>query len=381
MARSPRPARLGSRSLADDERWMARCLELAARARGRTAPNPEVGCVVVDRKGQLVAEGWHRGPGQAHAEVDALAKLGHRAPGATLYCNLEPCDHHGRTPPCAPAVIASGVARVVIGGLDPIDGHGGGARRIAASGIAVTTGVLEDACREANQPWLSLVQRRRPWVVLKAAASLDGRVATAAGETRWITGALARLDGHRLRDQLDAILVGVGTVLADDPRLTVRDVPGGRDPRRVLVDSRLRTPVTAAALAGATPPPIIATTARAAATRARRLEATGAEVWRLPADRAGRVSLPHLLRRLAEAGVCSLLVEGGPRIHAGFLAAGLADELRLYQAPIVLGDGPSWTDAIGLTRLARAPRWRSVTPPVALGDDWLHVLRPLAPRA
>ena len=360
-----------------DARWMARCLELAGQGRGRTAPNPIVGCVIVDRRGRVLAEGWHRGPGTAHAEADALARLGGRAPGATLYCNLEPCDHHGRTPPCAPAVIAAGVARVVIGALDPIAGHGGGARRIAAAGIAVTTGVLADACREANLPFFTWAERRRPLVVLKAAASLDGRVATATGESRWITGVLARADGHRLRDQLDAILVGVGTVRADDPRLTVRDVPGGRDPRRVVVDSRLRIPPAAQVLAPAATPPIVATTARAPAARVRRIEATGAAVWRLPATRDGRVSLPHLLRRLAEAGVCSLLVEGGPRLHAALIAARLADELRLYQAPIVLGAGPTWTDAIGLTRLARAPRWRAIAPPVALGDDWLLRLRPL----
>ena len=359
-----------------DARWMARCLELAARERGRTAPNPIVGCVIVDGRGRVRAEGWHRGPGTPHAEADALAKLGGRADGLTLYCNLEPCDHQGRTPPCAPAVIAAGVARVVIGALDPIAGHGGGARRIAVAGVAVTTGVLEAACVEANLPFLTWATKRRPFVVHKVAASLDGRVATAGGESRWITGPEARADGHTLRDQLDAILVGIGTVLADDPRLTVRDVAGGRDPRRIVIDSRLRTPEAAAVLARAKAPPIVATTARAAATRVRRLEAAGAEVWTLPADRAGRVSLRHLLRRLATAGVCSLLVEGGPRVHAGLIAAGLADELRLYQAPIVLGDGPSWTDSIGLTRLARAPRWRAVGDPVVLGGDRLLRFRP-----
>jgi diaminohydroxyphosphoribosylaminopyrimidine deaminase/5-amino-6-(5-phosphoribosylamino)uracil reductase len=367
---------VSARGAADDERWMARCLELARYARGRTAPNPIVGCVIVDRRGRVLAEGWHRGPGTAHGEADALARLGGRAPGATLYCNLEPCDHHGRTPPCSHAVIAAGVARVVIGALDPVPGHGGGAHRLAAAGIEVRTGVLEDACREVNLPFFTWAERGRPFTVLKAAVSLDGRVATGAGESRWVTGPAARLDGHRLRDELDAILVGVGTVLADDPRLTVRDVAGGRDPRRVIVDSRLRTPVTAQALAKAERAPIVATTARAAAARAKRLAATGAEVWRLPADRAGRVSLPHLLKKLAAAGVCSLLVEGGPRVHAALVAAKLVDELRLYQAPIVLGDGPAWLGPFGLDRLARAPRWRPVGDPVALGDDRLLRFRP-----
>lgn len=363
----------------DDVRWMARCLELARYARGRTAPNPIVGCVIVGADGGVLAEGWHRGPGTLHAEADALAKLGGRAPGATLYCNLEPCDHHGRTPPCAPAVIAAGVARVVLGILDPIAGHGGGARRIAAAGIEVRTGVREDACREANLPWLTWATRGRPWVVLKAAVSLDGRVATAAGESRWITGSEARADGHRLRDELDAILVGIGTVLADDPRLTVRDVAGGRDPRRVIVDSRARTPVTAQALArtaDATRAPIVAVTGVAPAARVKRLAAAGAEVWTLPTDRAGKVSLPHLLKRLAQAGVCSLLVEGGPRVHAALVAARLADELRLYQAPIVLGDGPAWVSTFGLAKLARAPRWHAIGHPLVLGDDRLLRFRP-----
>ncbi|MBP6848438.1 MAG: bifunctional diaminohydroxyphosphoribosylaminopyrimidine deaminase/5-amino-6-(5-phosphoribosylamino)uracil reductase RibD, partial [Kofleriaceae bacterium] len=233
---------------AADQRHLARCLALAARG-GRTSPNPQVGCVIVSARGKVLAEGWHRGPGTAHAEADALAKLGGRAPrGATLYVNLEPCNHHGRTPPCAPAVIASGVARVVIGVRDPIPGHGGGARRIARAGIAVTTGVLADACRAHNRGFFTWGERGRPWFTLKAATTLDGRIATAAGESKWITGPAARAEVHALRAAHDAVLVGVGTVRADDPRLTVRDAVGP-EPIRVIVDSRLPTPAPAACLA------------------------------------------------------------------------------------------------------------------------------------
>ena len=340
-----------------DERFMRRCLALARRAEGRTAPNPIVGAVIVDRRGEVLAEGWHRGPGTAHGEIDALAKLGGKARGATLYVNLEPCNHQGRTPPCAPQVIAAGVRRVVYGSADPIPGHAGGARAIARAGIEVTGGVLAAACDDANRGFLTWARHGRPFVVLKAGASLDGRVATAGGESRWITGEEARAEVHQLRDRLDAVLVGVGTVLADDPQLNVRGVRGGRDPVRVVVDSSLRTPEGAKVVTGAGRC-IVATTARAPGARARRLELAGAEVWRV-AERGGQVDLAALSGQLGAAGLTTLLVEGGPTIHASFLAAGLADEVRLYLAPIVLGGhgrtaGPSWAAGVGVDRLTDA---------------------------
>src|SRR6185295_15359059 len=258
---------------------MARCLELARKAEGRTAPNPIVGCVIVSKAGKVLAEGFHAGPGKLHGEAAALRKLGGKARGATLYVNLEPCNHHGRTPPCAPAVRDSGIARVVIGMLDPIPGHGGGARVLRRAGIAVTTGVLAAECADANRGFVSWATRGRPWFVLKAGMSLDGKIATATGESRWITSEAARADGHRLRDRLDAIIAGVGTVLADDPQLTVRGVRGGRDPIRVIVDSQLRTPATARVLpatGGSDARTIIATTEAAPADRAAALTAAGA---------------------------------------------------------------------------------------------------------
>jgi len=359
---------------ADDAVYMARCLELARKAEGRTAPNPIVGCVIVSTGGKVLAEGFHAGPGKLHGEAAALKKLGGRARGATLYVNLEPCNHHGRTPPCAPAVRDSGVARVVIGMLDPIPGHGGGARVLRKAGIAVTTGVLAAECADANRGFVSWATRGRPWFVLKAGMTLDGKIATTTGESRWITGEAARADAHRLRDRLDAIIAGVGTVLADDPQLTVRGVRGGRDPIRVIVDSQLRTPPGAKVLpanSGSDARMIVATTESAPADRAAALAAAGAEVWRVAAD-AGRVKLASLAEALAANDITTALVEGGGELHAGFVAAGLADELQLYVAPIAIGgSAPSWLRGAGVTQLADAARWRWVGPPQLIGDDYL----------
>ena len=365
---------------ADDERWMRRCLALARRAEGRTAPNPMVGCVIVSAKGEVLAAGWHRGPGTAHGEAAALARLGGTARGATLYVNLEPCTHQGRTGPCAPLVIASGVRRVVIGAKDPIRGHGGGAKAIAKAGIEVTTGVLEDECRELNRGFFTWARQGRPFTVLKAASSLDGRVATHTGHSQWITGEAARADGHALRNRLDAILVGVGTVLADDPRLTARGIRGGRDPVRIVLDSSLRTPPGAKLMPGPHSPArvVIATTPAAPAARQRRLELAGAEVWRL-ADHGGQVDVAALGQRLAAEGVTTLLVEGGPSVHASFLERRLADEVRLYLAPVVLGGhgrtaGPAWVAGQGVAHLNDAQRFQ-VGSVLRLGDDLCLVAR------
>ena len=380
---------------AGDEAMMRRCLALARRAEGRTAPNPIVGCVIVDRRGRVLAEGHHRGPGTPHAEAAALAALGGRAPGATLYVSLEPCNHRdGGRAACAPAVRASGVARVVIGAMDPVPGHGGGARLLARAGVAVTRGVLGAACEDANAGFFTWARRGRPRFVLKAAVTLDGKLATVGGASRWITGELARADGRRVRERTGAILVGVGTVLADDPRLTAR-TPRGRDPVRIVVDSRLRTPPGARLLpatSGSRVRTIIATTAAAPAARARRLEAAGAEVWRLPAgrtrggrgkaaSRAGRVDLAALAARLGAAGLTQVLVEGGAEIHAAMLAAGLADEVRLYVAPLVVGGpAPSWVGGAGVAALADAWRFELAAAPRRIGPDLMLRLRPRSGR-
>jgi diaminohydroxyphosphoribosylaminopyrimidine deaminase / 5-amino-6-(5-phosphoribosylamino)uracil reductase len=363
----------------EDAAWMRRCLELARRAEGRTAPNPLVGCVIVDRRGKLVAEGYHRRAGTAHAEAAALAAVGGQARGCTMYVNLEPCRHRSnrRTVPCAPAVLASGITRLVVGMGDPIRSHGGGAAWLRNQGIEVVTGVLGAECRELNRAFVTWAKKRRPLIVLKAAITLDGRVATRAGESRWITGEAARRDAHGLRNRLDAILVGLRTVLADDPALTTRGIRGGRDPVRVVLDSRLQTPPQAALLpvnSRSQARTIIATTPAAAQSRERRLAAAGAEIWRCRAGKGGRVDLRDLVHRLAAAEVLSVLVEGGAEVHGGFFAAGLVDELVLYVAPMVFGGqggagGPSWLGGPGISRISAARRLAFVGEPRRVGED------------
>jgi diaminohydroxyphosphoribosylaminopyrimidine deaminase/5-amino-6-(5-phosphoribosylamino)uracil reductase len=368
-----------------DAEGIERCLALARKAEGTTAPNPIVGGVVVDRRGRVIAEGWHRGPGTLHGEAMALEKAGARAKGATLYVNLEPCNHEGGgRVPCSARVIASGVARVVIGAMDPIKGHAGGARRIARAGISVTTGVLREACEDANAPFFTWARLGRPRFVLKAAATLDGRIATVGGESKWITGEAARKDGRALRGTLDAILVGVGTVLADDPQLTSR-ARGVRDPVRVVLDGALRTPPRARLLpkiGGSKARTIIACGSRAPDARARALEAAGAEIWRVPAARDGRIDLRALAEKLGAEKLTSVLVEGGGRVHASFLEAGLADEIRLYLAPLIVGgaDAPAWVGGAGAKKLADATRLEWLGPPERVGDDLIVRARPVYKR-
>ncbi len=361
---------------------MARCLELARQAEGRTSPNPMVGCVIVDPAGAVVAEGFHRRAGAPHAEAEALAPLGGRAPGCTMYVNLEPCNHriNRRTVPCAPAVGKAGITRLVVGMGDPIRSHAGGAAWLARQGVDVTRGVLREQCLELNRAFATRARLGRPWFVLKAGMTLDGKVATRTGESQWITGPEARQDAHRLRDRLDAILVGVGTVLADDPQLTVRGVRHGRDPVRVVVDSRLRTPVSARLLPsnGSAARTIIATTEAAPRVREERLRQAGAEVWRV--GPGPRVDLPALARQLSGADLNAVLVEGGADLHAAMIEADLADEVMLYVAPLVLGGrgvhaGLPWVGGPGSDALAQAARFVFTGAPYQLGSDLLVTLR------
>lgn len=388
-----------------DAAHMRRCLELAAAFAGRTAPNPMVGCVIVGASGDVLAEGVHRAAGQPHAEADALARLGGAARGATLYCNLEPCRHrkHRRTSPCTDAILAAGVARVVYGVGDPIAAHAGGGRLLARAGLAVTAGVLREACRDLNRGFFSVARRGRPWIIGKAALSLDGKIATKAGESKWITGAAARADGRALRSQCDAIVVGVGTVLADDPRLTARsrDQAGAvgsvhRDPMRVIMDSQLRTPPSARVLPrqarGSGARAVIATTlasfraaqAKPRAALGRRmaaLVAAGAEIWPVP-SRGRRVDAAALARLLAAHGCLTVWIEGGGEVHAAWLNAELTDELVLYVAPLIIGGAaPAWVGGQGVGRLGAAPRFAFAAPPHQVGDDLRLWFRRSHPRA
>jgi diaminohydroxyphosphoribosylaminopyrimidine deaminase/5-amino-6-(5-phosphoribosylamino)uracil reductase len=349
---------------------MARCLELADVHRGRTAPNPLVGCVIVGKDGQVLAEGAHAGPGTDHAEIVALKQLGGKAPGATLYVNLEPCKHQGRTPPCAPVVRDSGVARVVIGMKDPIWEHTGGIQILRRARIQVTVGVMEEACKRFNRAFLVFYEANRPAMTLKAAITLDGKIATISGQSKYITGPEARDDVMRLRDQADAVMVGVGTVLADDPWLTARRI-GARNPIRIVVDSKLRTPPTAHVLPRRNGPrTIVLAGPEASADHEAALVGQGAEVWRIPAHRNGRLQLWPAMRRFAEAGITSILVEGGGELHAYLLEQRLCDELVIYFAPKVVG-GPakSWVGGKGLASLQSAYKFVFDPDPVALGAD------------
>src|SRR5258706_1047621 len=368
-------------------------LEAVAEAelgRGRTHPNPVVGALVVS-KGEVIARGHHAKAGGPHAEVVALREAGERARGADLYVTLEPCDHHGRTPPCTEAVLASGVRRVVIGSVDPNPlVHGGAIGGLRAAGLRVEVGVLRDACDAANEMWFKFITRKLPWVMLRAAVTLDGKIATRSGDSRWVSGRESRLLGHVLRDEMDAVLIGVGTALADDPRLTARlprmaRGPGRaaagvvpRDPVRVVVDSTARLPPAARLLLQrSAAPTLVACTLRAPPARIAALERAGAEIVRCRADRAGRVDLKDLLRRLAGRGLTSVMVEGGARIHGSFLERRLWDEVYLFVAPKLAGEGGlAWAGFQGPSRMGEAPAARIVDSS-RLGDDLLVTARPL----
>lgn len=316
-----------------DRRYMTRALELAQRGLYTTTPNPRVGCVIV-RDGEVVGEGWHERAGEPHAEVHALRAAGSRAEGATVYVTLEPCAHHGRTPPCAQTLIAAKVARVVAAMHDPNPlVAGGGMEAIAAAGIATESGVLEREASALNAGFVSRMTRGRPWVRMKIAASLDGKTALLNGRSQWITGPEARLDGHRWRARACAILTGIGTVRDDDPQLTVRDVGTPRQPVRIVVDSRLETPSAARVLGAGT---LIAAAVEDSG-RSEALRSIGAEVVVLP-DAAGKVDLHALMRELAQRGMNEVHVEAGFKLNGSLLAAGLVDELVIYLAPRLLGD-------------------------------------------
>jgi diaminohydroxyphosphoribosylaminopyrimidine deaminase / 5-amino-6-(5-phosphoribosylamino)uracil reductase len=349
MARSPRP---------DEARFMARALALAERGRGRTSPNPIVGALVV-RAGRVVGSGWHEQAGADHAEVVALRQAGPKARGATLYCTLEPCAHHGRTPPCVDAIIQAGVRRCVLALRDPHDiVDGRGLRRLRGAGIEVSVGLLEREAREALGGYWRAHRVGLPLVTWKLAVTLDGKVADRAGRSKWITGPEARRLVHRLRAGADAVVIGAGTARADDPRLTAR-LSSARDatcqPLRVVCDTRLRLPLTlrlfGPALAKGT---VVACGPAVPAARVRALERRGVTVWRLPLA-AGRVSPRALARRLVRAGRHDVLLESGPRLGTAWLEAGLVGRVALFTAPRVLGAGGlAWCGPLGTGLLARA---------------------------
>lgn len=319
---------------AADHAYMARALQLAQRGLNTTTPNPRVGCVVA-RDGEVVGEGWHERAGEPHAEVHALRAAGERAAGATVYVNLEPCNHHGRTPPCAEALVQAHVARVVAAMQDPNPKvAGSGLARLRAAGIQTASGLLETEARELNAGFISRMVRGRPWVRIKSAASLDGRTALDNGVSQWITGPLARRDGHRWRARACAVMAGIGTLQADNPRLTVREVEAKRQPMRIVVDRNLEMSPDARVLEGGN---VLVFCAREERDRSARLRAAGAEVVALP-DPGGKVDLPAMMRELGRRELNELHVESGNRLNGALLRAGVVDELLIYLAPQLLGD-------------------------------------------
>jgi diaminohydroxyphosphoribosylaminopyrimidine deaminase/5-amino-6-(5-phosphoribosylamino)uracil reductase len=359
---------------AADHAAMARALALAARGLETTSPNPRVGCVLVNA-GEVVGEGWHRRAGEAHAEIGALAAAGARARGATAYVTLEPCSHFGRTPPCADALIEAGVARVVAAMQDPNPLVAGrGLERLRAAGIVTASGLIEDEARELNLGFVSRMTRGRPWVRLKAAATLDGKTALANGVSQWITGAAARRDGHRWRARACAVLTGIGTVREDDPQLTVREVPCERQPLRVLVDAGLEVASAARILQGA---PILIATARPAAARLARLAEAGHEIVAIP-NAAGKVDLPALMLELGRRGINEVHVEAGHGLNGSLLRERCVDELLLYLAPMLVGDAAQGLFRLpALSRLEEALRL-DIRDLRRVGEDFRLIARPRA---
>ncbi|RYZ09344.1 MAG: bifunctional diaminohydroxyphosphoribosylaminopyrimidine deaminase/5-amino-6-(5-phosphoribosylamino)uracil reductase RibD [Myxococcales bacterium] len=340
-----------------DQELMRRAITLGER--GDPSPNPHVGAVVADAQGNVLGEGHHEATGLDHAEVVALKAAGPGARGQTLYVSLEPCNHHGRTPPCVDAIVAAGVRRVVIGCADPNPRvTGGGVAKLRAAGVEVVEGLLESEAQKLIKGWTKFIVSGQSYLTLKLAISLDGRIATRSGASKWITGPESRMRVQTLRAAHDAVMVGVNTVLADNPRLTVRDVPG-RSPVRVIVDSRLRIPIGAQVVQTATQvPTCVVTTVGAPKPQEDALHALGVRVIRVPPTAEGRCEPAVMLRELAAREVVNVMCEGGSELGGSLLASGLADELHVFVAPLLLGPRgrPGAVDWAGPENPSDAPR-------------------------
>lgn len=352
---------------------MRRAVALAARGLGHTSPNPVVGCVILDADGRTAGEGWHQGAGGPHAEIHALRAAGERARGGTAVVTLEPCNHTGRTGPCAQALLDAGIARVVYAVADPNDKAAGGAATLAAAGADVESGLLAAEAAAGNEAWLASTRLGRPFVLWKYAATLDGRSAAADGTSRWITSAESRADVHRLRAEADAVVVGSGTLRADDPHLAVRGRDGARQPLRVVLDSQGTIAPGARVLDGT------ASTLVAVAEDAPAVPPPGAETVRLPRAAAGPgLDIPALLGELYARGVRSVLLEGGPTLAGAFLAARAVDKVVGYLAPVLLGAGTHALADAGITTITQALRLE-LTDVTRLGPDLRVTAVPTVP--
>jgi diaminohydroxyphosphoribosylaminopyrimidine deaminase/5-amino-6-(5-phosphoribosylamino)uracil reductase len=357
----------------EDYSWMQRALALAERGRGHVEPNPLVGAVVL-RDGMVGGEGWYQRYGGPHAEVHALEAAGDAARGATLYVTLEPCCHHGKTPPCTDAVLRAGIARVVAAMEDPFPQVAGkGAAILRAAGVEVDLGVCEAEARRLNAPYLTLLEKGRPYVHAKWAMTLDGKIATRAGDSKWISNKASRRFVHELRGRMDAILVGIGTALADDPQLTARPA-GPRTATRIVLDSRCRLPPTSClARTARDVPTLVATTAAAPGEAAAELQRQGCEVLRLPAA-DGKSDVAALLAELGRRRFTNVLVEGGGGVFGSLLDAGALDEVHVFVAPLLVGgaDAPTPIGGRGVARLADALRLAEWHVEMVADDVYLH---------
>lgn len=339
-----------------DQRAMMRALDLARLAAGKTAPNPMVGCVIV-KDGKTIGEGWHAGPGLDHAEVMALKSAGGDVRGATAYVTLEPCNHTGRTGPCTAALIDAEITSVIFAMEDPNPLAAGGASALRAAGITVHGGLLEQASRELNRAWLCRLDYRRPYITAKSAMSLDGRIATASGESQWITAAQSRNAGHRLRHEADAIIVGAETVIADDPALTARADDGVAYPLRVVLDSQGRTPVGAKVYERSGRGAVLMAAPTFAGQRRRAFEEMGTRICAVETDHSGRPNPDGILDALYERDIAHAMIEGGGAVIGSFFDADLIDELHLFIAPKILGGGKPAFGGDGIAALSQSNRF------------------------
>lgn len=365
-------------SNATDEDFMQRALSLAARGIGAVSPNPTVGAVIT-KDGRIVGEGYHKCFGGPHAEINAITSTECYLSNATIYVTLEPCNHFGKTPPCTQAILAAGIKRVVVGTTDPNPKAAGGLEFLRSHGITVQAGCLEQACRSLIAPFLKHVTTGLPWVISKVAMSLDGRIATYIGESKWITSEKSRYCGHAVRAVVDGIVVGIGTVLADDPELTCRfSQSAARNPVRFVLDSTLRLPISSRLCATAASARTIVVAAETASTTKRaELEKMGIEVWLLPLNEDGRkVSLQAFLEKAGQAGIQSLLIEGGSGLNGAFWDNGLVNEILWFYAPIVIGGLQAGTaiGGRGVKHLRQAARLKVFSIHEVSEDILLHGL-------
>ena len=366
---------------------MKRALYLAARGKGKTNPNPMVGAVIVNQ-GRVVGEAYHHQAGKPHAEILALHQAGPRARGGVLYVTLEPCCHtHKRTPPCVPLLIQSGLTRVCVAMADPNSlVSGQGVQKLKRAGLEVVVGVLEEEAQQLNEVYRHWISTGRPFVILKGAMTLDGKISTKTGQSKWITGEQARRDVHRVRGQADAVMVGIGTVVADNPELSARGSKHastqrmGRQPVRVILDSHLRIPLKAKVLSWVhEQPTIVCTTAQASPQKIQTLKDRGIQVWVLP-KKSGMVSLKAALGKLGKAGMSTVLIEGGSTLNASALHEGLVNQVRLYVAPQLLGGQDAKSLIGGVSPKTMGQAWPLVNPELKkIGQDWL-VMGSLNPR-